>query len=1605
MADIKIGNFYAELSLTSPKLAKNKNDALKELEDLEKQSAELMKSAGDKMTRELQIKIKKLEENKEQVKAKLQEIEKDATKISDNMKQLGEMWVANVTKPLVDFGIASIETFSQFEQSMQNTFSVMGATESEMQLLSETAQKMGETTRFSASQAAQALYSLGSAGQSATEASKSLQGVLRLAGATGADLAYSSETITSTLSQFNLQAGKASHVADVFAKAISKSQANIVKLSYSMKYVGPVASGLGISLETTTAALMKLYNTGYGGEQAGTYLRQAFQKLASGTEDFKKKLSDLGIAYEDVNPQTRNFADILNTLKDHNVGVTEAIAIFGETAGGAMAKLIDEGGDAIRTFDGILQSSEGAAEEMQKIQNTSFANTKAELASAFEALQISIGSILIPAVDYMAKGLTKVLQVVNSLPVGVKTFITGLLVAGAALGPLLLLPKMIGAARVAMQRLNTTMLQNPIFLAGAVIATVAAAAYALYRQVEANTKELADQAKRNMNELQAIAQKATEAGEKAKTIDALLAKYDSLHNKTNKTKEEQEEYNQTLHRLVELVPDVVTSIDETGQAFIDNLDKIKYARNQQLLLEEQQNKLLIDKAKNQQVADNILKERLLREKKEYETPYYGEAMSGIEVARGWIKEAEKLQEEFNNAMKKRGKTKEDFLNKHADVFRFPWQSQEENVLEKIRKKYEEGQRVTDGYNKIREQLHEIEARGIELDNLLLKDAQIQGAKETLEGKKAVSKKKVIDDALREGENEAKAEKARTQSVIKNQVEIQRRTIDAELKVLKDYMLNKLHKMQKDIDITEDFSWDLVKGIFTDEDLKRLQAKIHILQDQLDKVGGGPSIKTPKPQEQEKKSLDDELQKLDSDYQTKLEIAKKYGHDEFSIGVEWHKKRDELLEQEIAKIEKLGKTREEALKKTTGGKDGRDGITIGDELKKTGEIAKLWQGEITKARTEYEEKQEEFKIAMEELARLKELQAKDAGDFVLTQKVEETQEKAKRLAGELKIAYMTQKDLDELTASFDTKREATFIDNIKDIKTKEKNAIQNIQSSYGLDDKQKKKAIDEIVKKSEYATAVVSTQLIQSIGNVGNNFTNMLLNAIETSEDGLDASMKIITGMMAQVQDLIPEPITKAVIGSILAVYNIIDSIVNYSKKKEEERRKKAAEAREKALKKESDRAKEIAGDSAKEYARHISASFRSGNISKNLLDANFDKMLSNKVDSVLNKMGEAETDLQKWVKSGHWEKQYNWGKAKYEDVYVDTSKYEAKTMNDLWKDYFEARRKGDDKEAELIEKSIKRNQKRLLKEAGLREEDINGLHKYLKDVEGMYTQAIQSRDLSTIGVSFKERVRNAIVDKIKNEMFEYKIKKLVNKFENNPNEESLSELIEEADKSAKKYEERLKNLTGALGVANSEMDEHIKAWASMKNAITESLSSSLGDAAYNADWASFKKAFAGEMRKAIISATVANAKVKTQIDSLIKTIMADGKITESEIDNAIKQLQDVYDDVEGKLAPFAKITQALEKGVDVKSETKGSVIQKLSGADRDWFTEVLREGFENMVKAFNFASVSFKEIHASQIIIQQATLSVSTVNIYAKDNYTLKDLIAEMIREAQSNAG
>ena len=547
------------------------------------------------------------------------DIENITDKINEKLKSIGVGLSAGVTLPLTLFGKQALDTFTNFEQSMQNTFSVMGATSAEMEALRKKAEEMGATTRFSASQASDALYNLGSAGQSASQAMSSLDGVLRLAGATGSDLAFTSGTIASTLSQFNLEADKASHIADVYAMAISKSQANMTKLSYSMKYVGPVASGLNIKLETATAALMKLYNTGYGGEMAGTYLRAGLQKLASGADDFKSKLESIGLTYDDVNPKTNDFADIIDRLKEKQVDINKANELFGNIAGGAMAKLIEGGGEAIRTMDGLLQASDGAAKKMQDIQNASFANTKAELASAFEAVQITLTSNVIPAVNIFAQGLTNALKFINELPVGVQTAGTAFAGLAAAAGPLLLVAVGVKKIKQEMVQLNMVAAVNPIMAWGAAIAGVAAIAVGIIAQVRKAQEEAEKESFRYLERANKLADEAQEAGAKSSKIGSLMDKYDSLKNIVGKTTEQQHEYNETLKELQQLVPDLIIKQDDFGNSYIENANKARKAQKELWQLEKERSEhALLVSSLSEDSAKNKL-EKLKKERTELET--------------------------------------------------------------------------------------------------------------------------------------------------------------------------------------------------------------------------------------------------------------------------------------------------------------------------------------------------------------------------------------------------------------------------------------------------------------------------------------------------------------------------------------------------------------------------------------------------------------------------------------------------------------------------------------------------------------------------------------------------------------------------------------------------------------------------------------------------------------------------------------------------------------------------------------------------------------------------------------------------------------------------
>jgi TP901 family phage tail tape measure protein len=175
--------------------------------------------------------------------------------LSDNLGNIGGMLSLKVTAPLVMLGKTALNTAADFEQSMANAASVSGASSEELERMTLLARVMGKETVFSASQAADAMYYMASAGYKVEQMENSIAAVLNLAAATQSELAFTTEVVIATLNQFQLDSSEAERVTNVFAAAIGNSQATLDKLKNSLGYVGPVANSLGWELEEAAGAL------------------------------------------------------------------------------------------------------------------------------------------------------------------------------------------------------------------------------------------------------------------------------------------------------------------------------------------------------------------------------------------------------------------------------------------------------------------------------------------------------------------------------------------------------------------------------------------------------------------------------------------------------------------------------------------------------------------------------------------------------------------------------------------------------------------------------------------------------------------------------------------------------------------------------------------------------------------------------------------------------------------------------------------------------------------------------------------------------------------------------------------------------------------------------------------------------------------------------------------------------------------------------------------------------------------------------------------------------------------------------------------------------
>lgn len=416
---------------------------------------------------------------------------------TDKLKGLGSAMSAaggtlttSVTLPLIGIGTAAMKVGNEFEAQMSRVQAISGATGEELEALNDLAIQLGADTSFSASQAAEGMENLASAGFGVNEIMDAMPGLLDLAASSGADLATATEIAASAIRGFGLEASDAGHVADVFAEAAARTNAQVEDMGEAMKYIAPVAAAMGQSIEMTSAAVGILSDAGIKGSQAGTVLRGALSRLAKPTEQATAAMEEYGLSFYDAEGNMLSLVGIVEQLETGLSGLTQEqrnqalITLFGQESLSGMLALMSRGSGTLDELTKSFEEVDGSAKNMADTMLDNTSGSIEAMMGSIETLGIKLQQVLAPTVQSVVEKLTSMVNALSSMDEDTLKLVVSLAGVAAAVGPLLIV---FGKLFTAISTIQTaiagagglsailTALTGPI---GIVIAAVAALALA-----------------------------------------------------------------------------------------------------------------------------------------------------------------------------------------------------------------------------------------------------------------------------------------------------------------------------------------------------------------------------------------------------------------------------------------------------------------------------------------------------------------------------------------------------------------------------------------------------------------------------------------------------------------------------------------------------------------------------------------------------------------------------------------------------------------------------------------------------------------------------------------------------------------------------------------------------------------------------------------------------------------------------------------------------------------------------------------------------------------------------------------------------------------------
>ena len=347
--------------------------------------------------------------------AEAQNIVKNLTsKITSTLGSLGLSFGA------FSFGREALEAGGKFEDAMARVRAVSNATKSEFKAMEDEAQRLGATTKYSATDAANALENLVRNGLKPLDAAKAVGKTLEFAQANTIELAEAADIATNVMNGFGKEVADLGNINDVLSSTAAHSATNVTDLAEALKIAAPIATTAKIGIEETNAALGTLANVGFKGSDAGTGVKQMLIAISSQSSEAAKTLKRYGVNLNEMTLKNDGLVKSLQKLKDSGIGnsIQDLVAVFGKLAAPKAAALINNV-DKLSELSTTLKNSQGENARMFEQSTGKYMNALHTLKSTWESVMISIfkkseGGVVgflnavIGGLNYIKDNLTKI---------------------------------------------------------------------------------------------------------------------------------------------------------------------------------------------------------------------------------------------------------------------------------------------------------------------------------------------------------------------------------------------------------------------------------------------------------------------------------------------------------------------------------------------------------------------------------------------------------------------------------------------------------------------------------------------------------------------------------------------------------------------------------------------------------------------------------------------------------------------------------------------------------------------------------------------------------------------------------------------------------------------------------------------------------------------------------------------------------------------------------------------------------------------------------------------------------------------------------------------